>query len=136
MSFKTFLFIALLIILTAVTVVISVQLIMKILVRNRNKIQKLTIDELFDAIAMVVTNEISLYERNVLDNKGKIVSNASYENYYKDIMKNVCESLSDDVIDRLSFYINRQSIFTWISREIKIYLNNKIMWKIMLGIIV
>lgn len=127
MSFKTFLFIALLIILTAVTVVISVQLIMKILVRNRNKIQKLTIDELFDAIAMVVTNEISLYERNVLDNKGKIVSNASYENYYKDIMKNVCESLSDDVIDRLSFYINRQSIFTWISREIKIYLNNKIM---------
>lgn len=127
MSFKTFLFIALLIILTAVTVVISVQLIMKILVRNRNKIQKLTIDELFDAIAMVVTNEISLYERNVLDNKGKIVSNASYENYYKDIMKNVCESLSDDIIDRLSFYINRQSIFTWISREIKIYLNNKIM---------
>ena len=127
MAFKTFLFIALLIILTAVTVVISVQLIMKILVRNRNKIQKLTIDELFDAIAMVVTNEISLYERNVLDNKGKIVSNASYENYYKDIMKNVCESLSDDIIDRLSFYINRQSIFTWISREIKIYLNNKIM---------
>ena len=127
MSFKTFLFIALLIILTAVTVVISVQLIMKILVRNRNKIQKLTIDELFDAIAMVVTNEISLYERNVLDNKGKIVSNASYENYYKDIMKNVCESLSDDIIDRLSFYINRQSIFTWISREIMIYLNNKIM---------
>ena len=127
MSFKTFLFIALLIILTAVTVVISVQLIMKILVRNRNKIQKLTIDELFDAIAMVVTNEISLYERNVLDNKGKIVSNASYENYYKDIMKNVCESLSDDIIDRLSFYINRQSIFTWISREIKVYLNNKIM---------
>lgn len=127
MSFKTFLFIALLIILTAVTVVISVQLIMKILVRNRNKIQKLTIDELFDAIAMVVTNEISLYERNALDNKGKIVSNASYENYYKDIMKNVCESLSDDIIDRLSFYINRQSIFTWISREIKIYLNNKIM---------
>ena len=127
MSFKTFLFIALLIILIAVTVVISVQLIMKILVRNRNKIQKLTIDELFDAIAMVVTNEISLYERNVLDNKGKIVSNASYENYYKDIMKNVCESLSDDIIDRLSFYINRQSIFTWISREIKIYLNNKIM---------
>ena len=127
MSFKTFLFIALLIILTAVTVVISVQLIMKILVRNRNKIQKLTIGELFDAIAMVVTNEISLYERNVLDNKGKIVSNASYENYYKDIMKNVCESLSDDIIDRLSFYINRQSIFTWISREIKVYLNNKIM---------
>ena len=127
MSFKTFLFIALLIILTAVTVVISVQLIMKILVRNRNKIQKLTIDELFDAIAMVVTNDISLYERNALDNKGKIVSNASYENYYKDIMKNVCESLSDDIIDRLSFYINRQSIFTWISREIKIYLNNKIM---------
>ena len=127
MSFKTFLFIALLIILIAVTVVISVQLIMKILVRNRNKIQKLTIDELFDAIAMVVSNEMSLYERSGVDNKGKIVSNASYENYYKDIMKNVCESLSDDIIDRLSFYINRQSIFTWISREIKIYLNNKIM---------
>ena len=87
----------------------------------------LTIDELMDAISIVVTNEISLYERNVLDNKGKILTNATYDNYYKDIMQNISDALSPEIIERLGFYITRPSLYRMISREVQTYLNGKIM---------
>lgn len=86
----------------------------------------LTVEELLDAISIVVTNEISMYERNLFDNKGKILSNATYDNYYKDIMQNISDALSPEIIERLEFYITRESLYRLISREVQVYLNEKI----------
>lgn len=99
---------------------------LKIMIKYRNKLVKLSIEELFEAVNIIVRNEISLYERNVFMNNGKIISNASYKNYYEDILKNVYDALSPDIISRIEFYINKKSLYTMISREIEVYLNSKV----------
>ena len=127
MSLKTFLFILGIILFTLVGIFTLIYAIYKfVLIKFKQRTQDLTIEELFNSINVIVNNEISLYERTILDNGGKIITNASYQNYYKDIMENVTKSLSPDIIARIGFYIKEEALITWISREVKIYLNSKI----------
>lgn len=127
MSLKTFLFILGIILFTLVGIFALVYSIYKfILIKFKQRTQDLTIEELFNSINVIVNNEISLYERNILDNGGKIITNASYQNYYKDIMENITKALSPDIVARISFYLKEEALITWISREVKIYLNSKI----------
>ena len=97
-----------------------------IVLKFKPKNTDLTIDQLFSSIGIVINNEISLYERNLLDNGGKILSNATYDTYYKDLTTNIINSLSEDVIKRLEFFITRKALYQMISREVQIYLNDKI----------
>ena len=127
MSLKTFLFILGIILFIPVGIFTLIYAIYKfVLIKFKQRTQDLTIEELFNSINVIVNNEISLYERNILDNGGKIITNASYQNYYKDIMENITKSLSPDIIARIGFYIKEEALITWISREVKIYLNSKI----------
>ena len=127
MSLKTFLFILGIILFTLVGIFTLIYAIYKfVLIKFKQRTQDLTIEELFNSINVIVNNEISLYERNILDNGGKIITNVSYQNYYKDIMENITKSLSPDIIARIGFYIKEEALITWISREVKIYLNSKI----------
>ena len=127
MSLKTFLFILGIILFILVGIFTLIYAIYKfVLIKFKQRTQDLTIEELFNSINVIVNNEISLYERNILDNGGKIITNASYQNYYKDIMENITKSLSQDIIARIGFYIKEEALITWISREVKIYLNSKI----------
>ena len=129
MSLKTFLFILGIILFILVGIFTLIYAIYKfVLIKFKQRTQDLTIEELFNSINVIVNNEISLYERNILDNGGKIITNASYQNYYKDIMENITKSLSPDIIARIGFYIKEEALITWISREVKIYLNSKIVW--------
>lgn len=127
MDLQTFIFSTLLTIIITLCVLGTFFVVIRVLIKSRTKFMQLDITELFQAINIIVSNEISMYERNAFDNGGKMISNATYENYYKDIMKNIYTSLSPDIIDRLSFYINKESLYTMISKEVKIYLNSKIM---------
>ena len=127
MSLKTFLFILGIILFTLVGIFTLIYAIYKfVLIKFKQRTQDLTIEELFNSINVIVNNEISLYERNILDNGGKIITNASYQNYYKDIMENIKKALSPDIVARISFYLKEEALITWISREVKIYLNSKI----------
>ena len=127
MSLKTFLFILGIILFILVGIYTLIYAIYKfVLIKFKQRTQDLTIEELFNSINVIVNNEISLYERNILDNGGKIITNASYQNYYKDIMENITKSLSPDIIARIGLYIKEEALITWISREVKIYLNSKI----------
>ena len=101
-------------------------IIMKNRTDNATLSMNLTINDLLDAVSIVVSNEISIYERNAFDNKGMILSNSTFDNYYKDIMKNILNALSPQIIERLGFYITKDSLYRLISREVQVYLNNKI----------
>lgn len=94
---------------------------------NATLSMSLTINDLLEAVSIVVNNEISIYERNAFDNKGMILSNSTFDNYYKDIMKNILNALSPQIIERLEFYITKESLYRLISREVQVYLNDKIM---------
>ncbi len=127
MTTHTFIFVLAIILFTLVGIFALVYSIYRfVFIKLKPRTQDLSIEELFSSINAIVSNEISLYERNILDNGGKIITNASYQNYYKDIMENISKSLSPDIIHRLSFYIKEDALITMISREVKIYLNNKI----------
>lgn len=127
MTTQTFIFVLVIILFTLVGIFALVYSIYRfVFIKLKPRTQDLSIEELFSSINAIVSNEISLYERNILDNGGKIITNASYQNYYKDIMENISKSLSPDIIHRLSFYIKEDALITMISREVKIYLNNKI----------
>jgi hypothetical protein len=94
---------------------------------NKKPLQELSFEELFEIVNIIINNEISLYERNIFNNGGRILTKASYDNYYKDILQNVYNSLSDELVNNITVYIDRDSFYTMISREIQIYLNAKIM---------
>jgi hypothetical protein len=94
---------------------------------QKSKLDELTFEELFEIINIIINNEISLYERNIFDNGGKIIDKASYDNYYKDIFRNVLESLSDDLVNHVTVYLNKDSFYSMISREIMVYLNSKVL---------
>jgi len=94
---------------------------------QKSKLDELTFEELFEIINIIINNEISLYERNIFDNGGKIIDKASYDNYYKDIFRNVLGSLSDDLVNHVTVYLNKDSFYSMISREIMVYLNSKVL---------
>lgn len=94
---------------------------------HKSKLDELTFEQLFEIINIIINNEISLYERNIFDNGGKIIDKASYDNYYKDIFRNVLESLSDDLVNHVTVYLNKDSFYSMISREIMVYLNSKVL---------
>lgn len=127
MTLQTFLFILIIILFTLIGIFALIYALYRfVFIKLKPRTQDLTIEELFSSINTIVSNEISLYERNILENGGKIITNASYQNYYKDIMENITKSLSRDIIDRVSFYLKEDALITMISREVKIYLNSKI----------
>ena len=97
-----------------------------VIIKFKAKNTELSVSELFSSIGIVINNEISLYERNLLDNKGSVLTNTTYDTYYKDLTTNIINALSDDIVERLSFYITREALYKMISREVQIYLNSKI----------
>ena len=127
MNFFSFLYIALLVIIISICAVTSFFVIYKTILKSRNRVNELSFEELFEIVNIIISNEISLYERNIFNNKGKILDKASYDNYYKDILQNVYNALSDEIVNSVTVYLDRESFYTMISREIQIYLNSKIM---------
>ena len=95
--------------------------------KNKNRLEELSFEQLFEIVNIIINNEISLYERNIFDNGGKILDKSTFDTYYKDIFKNVLDSLSDSLVDAISSYINKESFYTMISRNIMIYLNSKVL---------
>lgn len=127
MNFVLFTSIVILVALTLIMVFAFIYCVFKyIIIKFKSKNTELTVSELFSAIGIVINNEISLYERNLLENNGKVLTNATYDTYYKDLVTNIINALSDDIVERLSFFITREALYKMISREVQIYLNNKI----------
>lgn len=123
----TYLFIVITVASVLALIYLFIHLLFKnVIIRFKQKTEFLSIEDVITAVNLVIRTEISLYERNVFDNGGRILTNSSYENYYRDITENILKALSKDIIDKATFYFTKESLYSMISREVKIYLNDKI----------
>ena len=95
--------------------------------KYNNRLDNLTFEQLFEIVNVIISNEISLYERNIFDNGGKILDKSTYDTYYKDIFKNVLDALSDELVSNITKYLKKDSFYSMISREIMVYLNGKVL---------
>lgn len=107
-------------------VLILISVLYKLHVKSKKPLEELNFEQLFEIVNLIISNEVSLYERNIFDNGGKIFDKASYDNYYRDIMENVYKSFSTDLVNSITRYIDKESFYSMVSREIMVYLNNKI----------
>lgn len=126
MTFVQFIYSIVIILLITFCVLLSFFIIHKTIRRSRNKLDELTFEELFEIVNTIISNEISLYERNIFNNGGRIIEKATYDNYYRDILQNIFESISDDLVRNITQYLNKESFYSMVSREVQVYLNSKI----------
>jgi hypothetical protein len=126
-NFTDFIYTLITIFVIFVLILVLVSLIYSLRNTRRNPLNELSFEELFQIVNIIISNEVSLYERNVFNNGGKILSRESYDNYYKDILENVFNSFSDNLVSSITVYIDKDSFYSMVSREIMVYLNNKIM---------
>ena len=113
--------------LTTLCVLVAFFTIYKSINQNKSKLSQLSFEQLFEIVNLIISNEVSLYERNIFNNGGKILDKATYDNYYRDIMENVYKAFSTELVTNITMYIDKESFYSMVSREIMVYLNNKIL---------
>ena len=84
-----------------------------------------TLTELLVTLNTVINTEITLYERNVFSTKGAL-TNSNFENFYRDIVNNVINSLSDDFFVKMGFYLKPDAVVSIICRNVRDYLVEKV----------
>lgn len=126
MTFIEFIYSIVLVILITLCVLIAFFTIYKSINQNKTRLSQLTFEQLFEIVNLIISNEVSLYERNIFNNGGKILDKATYDNYYRDIMENVYKAFSTELVANITLYIDKESFYSMVSREIMVYLNNKI----------
>lgn len=125
-NFIDFIYALIFIFVIFILTIITICFVYKLRHKRVNPLNDLSFEQLFQIVNLIISNEVSLYERNIFNNGGKILDKASYDNYYRDIMENVYKSFSDDLVNSITVYIDKESFYSMVSREIMVYLNNKI----------
>ena len=100
----------------------------KIYIPYKNAIEHEGISELYTTLNVIIENEISIYENSVFANGGKIVTEQTFDKFYKNIMNRIEESLSDNILlGKFCPYLKEEAVIRLIARIVKTYLTNKIM---------
>jgi energy-coupling factor transporter transmembrane protein EcfT len=81
--------------------------------------------ELLIVLTTVINTELALYEKNVFNTKGTL-TNANFENFYRDITNNVINSLSDNFFVKIGYYIKAEAVVSIICRTVKDFLIEKV----------
>ena len=98
-----------------------------ILIPYKRSIRKLPLSELLNLLQFYINNEIELYESSIFNGlTNGIYTNAQFENFYKDITTKAIDAIPDDFIKQFDGLITEEYIVSIISRQTKIYLQNKI----------
>lgn len=82
-------------------------------------------EEVYTVFVTVVKNEIDLYENDVFEHR-QTITNANFENYYKDLCNRIISKLSPQLKRELRAYISEEAIYSYIARTVKQYLANYI----------
>ena len=98
----------------------------KIYTEYKKKTSYISVEDLFTILQLIINNEISIYERNVFATRGEVVSNANFDNYYKDICERICENFTDDFYDKFSNFISKDTMIKTICHMVEVYLTEKI----------
>ena len=82
----------------------------KIYVNYKKKTSYISVEELFTILQLFINNEIDIYERNVFATRGEIVSNANFDNVYKDLCNRICANFTDEFYEKFSNIISREEM--------------------------
>ena len=85
----------------------------------------ISISEILAILNSVINAEIDMYEKNIFTKRGAL-TNANYENYYRDLVDNICNSLSEEFFFKSRIFLKEEAIVKIICRAVKQYLNEKI----------
>lgn len=81
----------------------------------------LSFDDAWASLTLIVKSEIELYENNVFE-KRKAITNANYENFYKDLSNRIIKHISPILMQSLNIYITEEAVYRYISRTVQNYL--------------
>ncbi len=84
------------------------------------------IESLFHALNIIMNEEIQTYEQSIFNNGGGVVSNASFDNYYRDLCDRIYNDMSPELINKFSKYITEDGLAKFISTVVSNYLRSKI----------
>jgi len=89
------------------------------------KSAQLTFSDLLTAMNAVINTELDIYEKNIFATRGAI-TNANFDNYYKDITDKILFALSPTFYFHMSIYLTEDAVATIVCRKVKEYLTTKI----------
>lgn len=89
------------------------------------KTSDMSIENILLILKTVINTEIEMYEKNIFVKRGAM-TNANFENYYKDIVTNITKSLSKEFYFKAGLFLTEEAIVTIICRQVKDYLTEKI----------
>jgi len=87
----------------------------------KKKTFRMSFEESWEVLSMIVKSEIELYETDVFEHK-KAITNANFENFYNDLSKRIISKISDDLMNSLTHYMTYEAVISYIARTVKKYL--------------
>lgn len=85
----------------------------------------MNIEDILLILKTVINTEIDMYEKNIFVKRGAM-TNANFENYYRDIVDSILNSLSKEFFFKAGLFLTEDAIVTIICRQVKDYLTEKI----------
>lgn len=85
------------------------------------KSTKMSFDDAWASLTLIVKSEIELYENNVFE-KRKAITNANFENFYKDLSNRIIKHISPTLMNSLTIYITEEAVYRYIARTVQSYL--------------
>ena len=98
----------------------------KVYIPMKYKTMNLTTEEMFSELALIIQNEINLYEKSVFENGGKFLDNRTFENYYREICDKIGNDIPEEFYAKFAYYMKPDSVKLFIARTVKSYLESKI----------
>lgn len=88
----------------------------------------LQLEELLMTLNIIIATEEKLYDDYIFTSSKSYssMSNAEYENAYRDLCENILTSVSPDLWDLFSIYMTKESIQTYVTEQVHNYLATKI----------
>lgn len=87
--------------------------------------QAYSFEELLKILETICNFQLSLYEKDIFENKGAI-TNSNFDNFYHDLVNSIIDSLSPHFFYKMNFYIKEEAVVEIICRIVKQYLSEKV----------
>lgn len=97
-----------------------------ILIPYKKSTETEDVESLFNTLKIIMNEEIQTYEQSIFNNGGGVVSNASFDNYYRDLCARIYNDMSPDLISKFTKYITEDGLAKFIATVVSNYLRSKI----------
>lgn len=118
----TFIYLAILILLTVGSVLASFYIYKKYIVASY---QKVSFTELLTILKFIIDGELNTYDETIFRLKGSI-TNSNFENFYRDLTSQIIDSIPDNFYVQMKPYLSKEAVIKIICRDVKKYLASKV----------